>query len=128
VIAVAARSTLPRKSFAYLHQPVSKIAWERGEAGKKYSLHPRLLLSLHLVAVAIGCLSEGTERRESESHRGKNTKTGGSDPTFSAFSRPKSSVRSLPPGGTVDRALFFPRWQETGKKYTSSEEERYANR
>jgi len=31
------------------------------------------------------------ERNASKSHRGKNTKTGGSDPTFSAFSRPKSA-------------------------------------
>ncbi len=38
------------------------------------------------------------EGNASKSHRGKNTKSGGSVPTFSAFSRPKSSLgRSRPP-------------------------------
>ena len=35
--------------------------------------------------------------RNFKSSGGKTTKTGGSDPTFSAFSRPKSFVGSLPP-------------------------------
>jgi hypothetical protein len=30
------------------------------------------------------------QSKERESHRGKNTKSGGNAPTFSAFSRPKS--------------------------------------
>jgi hypothetical protein len=38
--------------------------------------------------------------RSSKHDGGKTTETGGSDPTFSAFSRPKSFVGSLPPVGS----------------------------
>ena len=43
--------------------------------------------------------------RNLESSGGKTTKTGGSDPTFSAFSRPKSFVGSLPPVFSTTRIL-----------------------
>src|ERR1700683_231368 len=43
----------------------------------------------------------------SKSHRGKNVKSGGSDPTFSAFSRPKSSWgRSRPSARRIVPAVF----------------------
>jgi hypothetical protein len=43
-----------------------------------------------------------------KSSGGKTTKTGGSDPTFSAFSRPKSFVGSLPPVFSTTRILKKP--------------------
>jgi hypothetical protein len=47
------------------------------------------------------------KRSESESHRGKNSKSGGSDPTFSAFSRPKSSWgRSRPSARFIVPGVF----------------------
>ena len=47
------------------------------------------------------------EHSESKSHRGKSTKTGGSDPHFFGFQPPKKFVGSLPPSGTVIRAACF---------------------
>ena len=48
------------------------------------------------------------KRAESKSSSEQNTKSGGSDPTFSAFSRPKSFVGSLPPD-TLARDRVLPR-------------------
>jgi hypothetical protein len=45
---------------------------------------------------------------KTKSSGGKTTKTGGSDPTFRAFSRPKSFLGSLPPCGTSSGADRFP--------------------
>jgi hypothetical protein len=58
---------------------------------KEYALHLHLLWSLHDVEQLISWLRGCWKRAERESCRGKNSKSGGSDPTFSAFSRPKSS-------------------------------------
>jgi len=44
---------------------------------------------------------------KTKSSGGKTTKTGGSDPTFRAFSRPKSVSGSLPPSGTSSGAGRF---------------------
>jgi hypothetical protein len=52
-----------------------------------------------------------TKRRERKSYSGKNTKSGGSDPTFLAFSRPKSSWGSLPP----DTLVACPRFAAQGR-------------
>jgi len=54
----------------------------------------------------LGC-RRNTKARELKSRRGKNSKAGGSDPTFSAFSRPKSVVGS-PPALHAGRVPFFP--------------------
>ena len=61
------------------------------EEGKNYALHFLKLTLLHPEKIRSPWKPEKYETGESESHRGKNVKSGGSDPTFSAFSRPKSS-------------------------------------
>jgi hypothetical protein len=51
---------------------------------------------------------KGDKRKHQEKSRlGKNTKSGGSDPTFSASRRPKSFLWSLPPCGTSNGAWSF---------------------
>jgi hypothetical protein len=50
---------------------------------------------------------------------GKTTKTGGSDPTFWAFSRPKSFSGSLPPCGTLLGAGSFPTAADQVQKINS---------
>jgi hypothetical protein len=47
-----------------------------------------------------------TKGREKKSHCGKNAKSGGSDPTFWAFSRPKKFLGSLPPDTLVACSRF----------------------
>src|SRR6266849_3367800 len=61
------------------------------EEGKNYVLHFLKWTLLHPQQIRSPWKPEQYETGESESHRGKNVKSGGSDPTFSAFSRPKSS-------------------------------------
>jgi hypothetical protein len=56
-------------------------------------------------AQALGC-RRNSEAAESKSRRGKNSQTGGSDPTFSASSRPKSIVGSLPPCTLIPCRFF----------------------
>src|SRR6266849_3006809 len=76
------------------------------EGGKNYALHFLKLTLLHPEKIRSPWKREKYETGESESHRGKNVKSGGSDPTFSAFSRPKSSWgRSRPSRFLRDRVL-----------------------
>jgi hypothetical protein len=56
---------------------------------------------------------------EFKSSDGKTTKTGGSDPTFLAFSRPKSFSGSLPPYGTLFGAGSFSTAAEQVRKVNS---------
>jgi hypothetical protein len=85
------------------------VKWKgRGsEEGKNYSLHSALLSVLHLVTAAC---SEKERRRRWQSAKvpgGKKSKSGGSDPTFWVFSRPKS-FGVAPALGTVPGAAYFP--------------------
>jgi hypothetical protein len=88
-------------SLINLHRrPLKKSPRKRGQIGlefmrekpeecKDYTLQLRLLQGLQPVARRI-CLRRWRSRAsESKSHRGKNTKTGGSDPTFGRSIRPK---------------------------------------
>src|SRR6202162_889565 len=61
------------------------------EEGKNYALHFLKLTLLHPQQIRSSWKPEKYETGESESHRGKNVKSGGSARTFSAFSRPQSS-------------------------------------
>ena len=61
-----------------------------GEGGKNFILHPNLPNWLHLHHHASKTLQERCKPPAAKSTGGKRTKTGGSDPTFSAPSRPKS--------------------------------------
>jgi hypothetical protein len=53
------------------------------------------------------------------SSSGNTTKTGGSDPTFWASSRPKSLLGSLPPCGTSFGAASFPTAAEEVRRLNS---------
>jgi hypothetical protein len=61
-----------------------------GEGGKNFILHPNLPNWLHLHHHSSKTLQERCKAPAAKSAGGKRTKTGGSDPTFSAPSRPKS--------------------------------------
>src|SRR5216683_3158914 len=77
------------------------------EVGKNYALHFLKLTLLHSEKIRSPWKPEKYETGERESHRGKNVKSGGSDPTFSAFSRPKSSWgRSRPAAQQIVPAVF----------------------
>src|ERR1035437_3262103 len=72
------------------------------EEGKNYALHFLKLTLLHPQQIRSPWKPEKYETGESESHRGKNVKSGGSDPTFSGFRRPKSWWgRSRPPARSL---------------------------
>ena len=80
----------------------------QGEEGKNDALHFFPCHFLHIVAERSPCPTEERKRREEERRCGQNSKSGGSDPAFSAFSRPKSSWgRSRPTRWS--RALGLPR-------------------
>src|SRR5882762_2256382 len=69
-------------------------------------LQLRLLQVLQLITKAIPFTRGRYRSNANKSYRGQTTKTGGSDPTFSAFSRPKSSWgRSRPSRRKRDRVL-----------------------
>src|ERR1700737_3839007 len=68
-----------------------------GEEGKNYALHFLKLPVLHPEKIRSPWKPAKYETGESESHREKNTKSGGSEPPFSAFSRPKSAWGRSPP-------------------------------
>ena len=76
---------------------LSRIQRIPSEEGKNYALHFLKLTLLHQEQIRSPWKPAKSETGESESHRGKNVKSGGSDPTFSAFSRPKSHAPSQPP-------------------------------
>ena len=63
----------------------------QGEGDRNDALHFFPCHFLHLVAERSPCPTEERKRCEEERRYGQNIKSGGSDPTFSAFSRPKSS-------------------------------------
>jgi hypothetical protein len=77
------------------------------EEGKNYALHFLKFTLLHPQRIRSPWKPDEYEAEESESHRGKKFKSGGSDPTFSAFSRPKSSWgRSRLPAQLTVPAVF----------------------
>ncbi len=63
----------------------------QGEGDRNDALHFFPCHFLHLVAKRSPCPTEERKRCEEKRCYGQNIKSGGSDPTFSAFSRPKSS-------------------------------------
>ncbi len=80
----------------------------QGEEYRNDALHFFPCHFLHLVAERSPCPSEERKRCEEKRCYGQNIKSGGSDPTFSAFSRPKSSWgRSRPTRWS--RAVGLPR-------------------
>ena len=84
----------PRASARFLQANRRKTP----EEGRNYTLQLLLLHLLQSVAQAISFRSREIRNAGRKRRRGKNTKSGGSDPTFSAFSRPKSLWgRSRPP-------------------------------
>ena len=86
------------------------------EEGKNYVLHFSNCQLLHPPKPRSLWKAEKYKIGRSESHREKNVKSGGSDPTFSAFSRPKSSWgRSRPEGKPC---LFFSRAQRFRRQHT----------
>ena len=87
--AVMPRSLLCRSSAGSPQQTTNPL--RQGEGDRNYALHFLKLTLLHPEKIRSLWKPEKYETGESESHRGKNVKSGGSDPTFSAFSRPKSS-------------------------------------
>jgi hypothetical protein len=80
---------------------------EAGEGGRNHLLQLRLHHLLQLV-MRISLGETRNKRHENDkSDTEKNTRLGGSDPTFSAFIRPKSSWgRSRPLHRKRDRVLF----------------------
>ncbi len=63
----------------------------QGEGDRNDALHFFPCHFLHLVAKRSPCPTEEWKRCEEKRCYGQNIRSGGSDPTFSAFSRPKSS-------------------------------------
>ena len=63
----------------------------QGEEDRNDALHFFPCHFLHLIAERSPCPTEERKRCEEERRCGQNIKSGGSDPTFSAFSRPKSA-------------------------------------
>src|ERR1700678_70370 len=62
-----------------------------GEEGKNYGLHFSNCQLLHPQKIRSPWKAEKYKIGRNESHPENHAKSGGSDPTFSAFSRPKSS-------------------------------------
>jgi hypothetical protein len=80
----------------------------QGEEDRNEALHFFPCHFLHPVAQRSPCPTEERKRCEEKRCYGQNIKSGGSDPTFSAFSRPKSSWgRSRPTRWS--RAIGLPR-------------------
>ncbi len=78
----------------------------QGEEDRNDALHFFPCHFLHLVAERSPCPPEERKRCDEERRCGQNSKSGGSDPTFSAFSRPKSSWgRSRPPRAARGRVF-----------------------
>jgi hypothetical protein len=78
----------------------------QGEEGRNDALHFFPCHFLHLVAKRSPCPTEKRKRREAKRCYGQNIKSGGSDPTFSAFSRPSEPWgRSRPSRSRRDRVL-----------------------
>ena len=78
-----------------------------GEEGKSDTLQFVLHQGLHLVAPHVPRNTRRCAEAKPKSGGGKTTKTGGSDPTFSAFSRPKSAWgRSRPEAPYPVPAVF----------------------
>src|ERR1051326_9026462 len=87
---------------------LSPVKWKRetSEERKNDILHSVLLFVLHLVAHACSGKGRRKSQPKEKTPGGKNSKWGGSDPTFRAFSRPKSFWgRSRP--GHLGRCLRF---------------------
>jgi hypothetical protein len=70
---------------------MENIPRKLSEEGKNDVLHFSNWQLLHPQGTGSPWEGEKYKLGGSKSHRGKNVKSGGSDPTFSAFSRPKSS-------------------------------------
>src|ERR1700687_4867842 len=88
------------------------LSWIRGvpsEGGKNYALHFWNCHFFTRTRSEVLGNRRNTKPREGKVTVEKKVKSGGSDPTFSAFSRPKSSWgRSRPPAGEFVPS-FFPR-------------------
>src|SRR5262249_36221195 len=95
-----------RRFFVRLAQEIRRAA---GEERNSYILHRCLYRDLHLVAAHLP-KGERDGGSKTENPPGKNYKNGGEeDPTFRAFSRPKSFSRSLPPAAPQPVPVVFPR-------------------
>src|SRR5258708_3342965 len=78
-----------------------------GEERKNYALHLGNCQLLHPQKLRSPSKPEKYEMRREESHRGKKSKSGGSDPTFLRPSRPKVSWgRSRPAARRIVPAFF----------------------
>jgi hypothetical protein len=81
---------------------VSLDAVRKSAEGKNYGLHLRGCRCLHPPGVRSPWIPESCDSGDSENHAGKKTRSGGSDPTYSAFGRPRSPWgRSRPPTRSV---------------------------
>ena len=88
----------------------------QGEGDRNDALHFFPCHFLHLVAKRSPCPTEERKRCEEKRCDGQNIKSGGSDPTFSAFSRPKSSWDRSRPRARLSRASWIAA-QGCGKQF-----------
>src|SRR5487761_577546 len=112
------RCILPCKSFDGSPQ-LTATPPKKGEEDRNEALHLFLHYFLHPVVQRNLLPREGWKHREEKRRRGKNTKSGGSDPTFSAFSRPSEPWgRSRPPAQVTVPRVFS---TATGKSTKASQ-------